>query len=84
MMIKENHKVTSCIILIDDCTISGLQYQWDTFLKKTAVNKYYIRLVDMVSSEFNYNSVTYPLLRIDQQGFVALRCPTISGITQTI
>ena len=86
-------KVTHCIILIQEHLTNDWVRKWDAFMLSTAVKKYYIGLGkdDIIHNDpFLYErfgipsyaieaQLAVPLIRINQRGFKALKCPTISG-----
>ena len=86
-------KVSPCVIFVQEQKYKKID-QWDQFLLKTAVKKYYIGLsedhmtkyVITGSNYFEYESkykeaisLAYPWIGINQNGFAAVKCPTVSG-----
>ena len=84
--INGDPKVTQCVILIQEHLNLPNVTKWDSYLMHTSVKKYYIGLGkdDIIN---NYNlmqsndkaSLSYPLIRVNQRGFVVVKCPTVSG-----
>ena len=88
-------EVSRCLIQIQDHSSDKKQLiqQWDTYNLHTAISKYFIGLGSLQDQVVNYwysyeldrevflKAISpYPLIRINQRGFKAVKCPTISGI----
>ena len=84
-------EVTPCVILIQEHMKYRSMKVWDAFMLQTAVKKYSIGIgkdnitgYTMVDYLLYYEglktSLTYPLIRIDQNGAKGVKCPSISGI----
>ena len=84
-------KVTHCIIQIQEhLDETHPVQQWTEYNHKTAVSKYFIGIssIDipvmnkyiLFSRGFTSKAYSkYPLIRINRNGFKAVKCPTVSG-----
>ena len=81
-------KITRCVIFIQETLNFANGTQWDSYLLRKAVSKYYIVLspsgvindTELIDWESGGRAqLMYPVIRINQRGFPAVKCPTISG-----
>ena len=86
---NEEPKVTQCVIAIQEHLKSRQIESFDSFLVQTAVKKYYIGLGQDDLTNYTFDtpfkdhkylfSLMYPIIRIAEEGFSIVKCPSING-----